>query len=172
MAEPMTTPARTELDSDVFLLERATTEHDVAERKRDATLSKASAVATLAAALVAVLAAPAFDVSGLAGGATRAFLLIAIVAFVVSIVFAAVALWSPVDPGDRPSRDELDNWTTNRFQQANVHLHVRDFTEMYVIAAQSLRKANEKAQAWLALAVAAIGFGLLMLLVTLIGEVL
>lgn len=157
--------------SDEFLLERAATEHDVAERKRDATLSKASAVATLAAALVAVLAAPAFDASGLAGGVSKVFLLVAILAFAASIVFSAVALWSPVDPGDRPSRDELDNWVTNSFREAEVHLHVRDFTEMYVLAAQSLRKSNERAQAWLGLAVAAIGFGLLMLLATLIGDV-
>lgn len=97
--------------------------------------------------------------------------MVAILAFALSIVCAAVALWSPVEPGDRPSRDELDNWVTNSFREAEVHLHMRDFTEMYVLAAQSLRKSNEEAQAWLGLAVAAIGFGLLMLLATLIEEV-
>lgn len=158
-----------ETDSEAFLLERATTEHEVAERKREATLSKAGAVATLAAALVAILAAPAFEVSDL-GGTTRWILLSAVVAFLAAILLAAVALWSPVEPGDRPSREELDNWTTHRFQVAEMRLHVRDFTEMYVLAAQSVREANEDAQAWLTRAVVAVGIGLLLLLVTLVGE--
>lgn len=158
-----------ETGSDVFLLERAATEHEVAERKREATLSKAGAVATLAAALVAILAAPAFEASNL-GTSTRWILLSAVVAFLAAILLAAVALWSPVEPGDRPSREELDNWTTHRFQTAEARLHVRDFTEMYVLAAQNVRKANETAQAWLTRAVVAVGIGLLLLLLTLAGE--
>lgn len=158
-------------DSDVFLFERAATEHDVAERKRDATLTKAGGIATLAAALVAILAAPAFDVSGLASGAIRWLLLCAIIALLGAVGFAALALSIPVEPGDRPSRDELDNWTTHRFQEANARIHVRDFTEMYVEAAHSVRNATEKAQIWLNRSVQAVGIGLFLLLVTLIVEI-
>jgi len=156
-------------DTDAFLLERATIEHDVAERKREANVSKAGAVATLAAALVAILAAPAFEASEL-GGTTRWILLLAVAAFLIAIVLAAVVLRSPVEPGDRPSREELDNWTTNRFRVAEARLHVQDFTEMYVLAAQNIRKANEEDQAWLGRAVAAVGAGLLLLLVTIVLE--
>lgn len=160
----------TELDTDVFLLERAATEHEVAERKRDATMTKAASVATLAAALVAILAAPAFDSSGLGGGVSRWLLLGAVLALLLAIVLAARALASPVDPGDRPSRDELDNWTTHRFQAADARLHARDFTAMYVQAAHSVREANEEAQARLTSSVWAVGTGLLFLLVTLVWE--
>jgi hypothetical protein len=154
-----------------FLLERAATEHDVAERKREATLTKASAVATLAAALVAILAAPAFDGSGLAGGASRWFLLLAIFVLLIALGFAALALSRPVDPGDRPSREELDNWATHRFQEAEAHLHASDFTEMYVTATHSLRTANERAQVWLACAAVAVGAGMVLILATMLLRV-
>jgi multisubunit Na+/H+ antiporter MnhB subunit len=160
-----------ELDTDAFLLERATTEHEVAERKRDATQAKAAAVATLAAALVAILAAPAFDVSGLAGGVPRWFLLGAIVALLAGVGFAALALSNPIEPGDRPSRDELDNWTTHRFQAAEARIHARDFTVMYVEAAHSVREANEKAQAQLTRAVRWVGIGLGFLFLTMFWQV-
>jgi len=151
--------------ADAFLLDRATTEYEVAERKREANLSKAGAIATLAAALAAILAAPAFDATEL-GGATRWILFLAIAAFLSAIVLAAAVLRSPVEHGDRPSRDELDNWTTDRFQTADVRLHVRDFTAMYVLATKNIRETNEDAQAWLGRAVAAVGLGLLLLLLT------
>jgi hypothetical protein len=160
------------MEADEFLFERAETEHEVAERKRDSTISKAAAVATLSAALVTILAAPAFDVSGLANGATRWLLLCAIVAFLASIASAAMALAVTVTPGDRPSRVELENWVSIGFRTSNTTNHFHDFTDMYVQATNSIRDANEKSQIWLTRSVWIVGVGLALLLVTFFFEAL
>jgi hypothetical protein len=159
------------MEASEFLFARAETEHEVAERKRDATMTKAAAVASLGAALVAVLAAPAFDLSGLAHGATRWLLLCAIVVFVAAIALAAAALAVAVKPGDRPSRVELERWITTGFRAASTIDHLHDFTAMYVTATNALRRANEKSQEWLSYAMWAIGLGLGFLLVTFFVEV-
>lgn len=174
MEEGLLNPTRqlATVDSDAFLFERATTEHEVAERKRDATLTKSTALATLGAALIAILAAPAFDSGGLAGGAAQWLLLAAVAFFLAAVAFAALSLAVPVESGDRPSRDELDNWTTHHFQLTEARIHVRDFTEMYVEAAKDVRIANEKAETWLTRAVRAMGIGLVLLLLTFVVEVL
>lgn len=159
------------MQADEFLFQRAEIEHEVAERKRDSTISKAAAVATLSAALVTILAAPAFDVSGLADGATRWLLLCAIVAFLGSIASAAAALAVTVTPGDRPSRAELENWVSTGFRTASTINHLHDFTDMYVQATNSIRDANEKSQIWLTRAVWVVGGGLAFLLVTFFLEI-
>jgi len=158
-------------DTDIFLFERAETEHDVAERKRDATVTKATAIATLSSALIAILAGPAFDLAGLDDRSTRWLLLCTILALLVSIGFAAAALSVAVVPGDRPSRIELDNWTTRGFQNSNVRNHARDFARMYVEATNNVRDANERSQARLSLSVWAVGIGLVFLLITFLVEI-
>ena len=159
------------MEASEFLFERAETEHEVAERKRDATMTKAAAVASLGAALVAVLGAPAFDLSSLADGATRWLLLGAIVIFLSAIGLAAAALAVVVTPGDRPSREELERWVTTGFRTASTTDHLHDFTEMYVEAANDIRAANEKSQRWLSYAMWAVGLGLLVLLATFTVEI-
>lgn len=154
-----------------FLFERAETEHEVAERKRDATITKAAAVASLGAALVAVLAAPAFDLTSLADGATRWLLLGAIVVLLISIGLAAAALGVVVTPGDRPSREELEDWVTTGFRTASKIDHLHDFTEMYVDATNALRAANKRSQRWLSYSMWVIGAGLALLFVTFFVEI-
>jgi len=160
------------MEASKFLFERAETEHDVAEKKRDATMTKAAAVASLGAALLAILAAPAFDVGGLADGATRWLLLCAMVAVLASIGFSAAALAVVVKPGDRPSRKELQEWIQADFRAAPTANHYHDFTEMYVTTADAVRSANDKSQRRLSNSMWAIGVGLVFLLVTFLVEIL
>lgn len=159
------------MEASEFLFGRAEAEHEVAERKRDATMTKAAAVASLGAALVAILAAPAFDLSGLAHGATRWLLLCAIVVFLASIGLSAAALAVAIKPGDRPSCLELERWVTAGFRAASTIDHLHDFTAMYITATNAIREANEKSQEWLSYAMWSVGVGLVFLLATFFVEV-
>lgn len=155
----------------MFLLERAEAEHEAAERKREATVTKATAVATLAAALIAIIAGPALDVGSLSDSATRWALLGSVVALGVAILIAALALAIGVDRGDRVSRRELDNWTTDEFRTADLPKHLHDFTEMFVEAAHNIRDANERAEARLNVAAWALGIGLVVLAIAFLVEI-
>lgn len=153
-----------------FLMGRANAEFTAAEDKRSAMVTKATAVATLGAALIAVVAAPVFGGS-VTDAATRWILLAAIVVLLVSIGFAAAALLTNVDPGDRVIREELENWTTDEFAQASVEHHERDFTAALAEGAHNVRAANERAESWMLLAVAAVAFALVLLAVAFAVEI-
>jgi hypothetical protein len=159
------------MEANEFLFKRAEAEYQVAEKKRDATITKAAAVASLGAALVAVLATPAFDLASLADGATRWLLLGAIVILLIAVALAAAALGVVVRPGDRPSRAELENWVTTGFRTASVIDHLHDFTAMYIYATNALRAANRRSQRWLSRSMWVIGLGLGLLLATFFVEI-
>jgi len=125
--------------TDNFLFERAEAEHAAAERKRETAVTKATAIATLAAALIAIIAGPAFDIAGLSDGAARWVMLSAIFVFLFAIGCTAGVLLVTVSPGERVSREEMDNWTTAVFREADALEHVRDFTEMFVSGRLRLR---------------------------------
>jgi hypothetical protein len=154
----------------VFFFERAEKEHECAERKRDAAMTKATTIAALAAALAAIVATPALDSSGLADSATRWLLLGAIVSFLAAIGFVARAVLIHVKPGERVSRRELDNWTSEEFWLADVVTHAFDLTKGFVKATKGIREANERAETWITLATAGIAVGLLLLLLAFLVE--
>ncbi len=146
-----------------FFLARAEKEHESAERKREAAMTKATAIAALAAALAAIVATPTLDGSGLDGW-SRWLLLGAVVSFLVAIGFVAVALLIHVRPGERVSRLELTNWTSERFWLTDVVTHTFDLTNSFVKATNGIRRANKQAEWWLSAATAAIAAGLILLL--------
>lgn len=146
-----------------FLFARAEAEHQAAERKREATVTKATAVATLSAALIGIVAAPALEVGGASGGFTKWLLLATIGALVGAVGFSALALMVTVSLGERASSREFGNWSTDLFQDADVAKHARDFTEMYFKATTNIRTANQDAQARLYWAVRMVGLSLFLL---------
>ena len=153
-----------------FFFERAEKEHESAERKREATMTKAAAIASLAAALTAIIAAPAFDVADLSSGASRWVLLGAIVAFLGAIGCMARVMLIQVTPGERVSRRELENWTSEDFWATDVVVHSLDLTRAFVRATQGIRSANERAETWMAWGSAGVGTGLLLLLIAFVLE--
>lgn len=148
----------------LFFFERAEKEHEAAERKREAAMTKASGIAALAAALAAIVATPALGGSGFADDASRWLLLTAIVCFLGAIGCVALAVLIHVRPGERVSRRELDNWTSEDFWATDVVTHALDLTKGFVEATKGIRRANEAAEKWITRATAAIAAGLLLLL--------
>lgn len=146
-----------------FFLARAEKEHESAERKREAAMTKATAIAALAAALAAIVATPTLDGSGL-GDWGRWLLLAAVVSFLAAIGCVAVALLIHVRPGERVSRLELTNWTSEQFWLTDVVTHSFDLTNAFVTATNGIRRANKHAEWWLSAATAAIAAGLVLLL--------
>jgi uncharacterized integral membrane protein len=157
--------------SSAFLMRRADAELTAAEDKRSATVTKATAVATLAAALIAVVAAPVLDGGSLAHSASRWILLAAIVVLLGSIVCAAGALLTNAEPGDRVIREELENWTTDEFAAASIEKHERDFTTALAEGAHNVRAANERAEPWMLWSVAAVAVALVLLAVAFAVEI-
>ncbi|HEY7456643.1 MAG TPA: hypothetical protein VH703_05150 [Solirubrobacterales bacterium] len=165
-------PEETMAAAGEFFLERAEKEYEAAEKKREAAMTKATALAALAAALAAIVAAPAFDASGLGHGATRWVLLATIVAFLVAIACIARAILIHVSPGERVSRRELDNWTSEQFWLTHTVTHTFDLTKGFIEATKGIRTANERAETWITRATASIAAGLVLLLVAFIVETL
>lgn len=153
-----------------FYFERAEKEHEVAERKRDAVMTKTAAIATLAAALAAIVAAPAFDVAGLADGASRWVLLAAVLSFLAAIGCAAQALTIHVRPGNRVSRKEMDNWTSEEFWLTDDVERNLELTKGFVSATKGIRTATEHAEAWMSGAAAGIAGGLVLMLIAFVVE--
>lgn len=154
-----------------FLFERAEKEYEAAATRREATMTKAGAVATLAVALAAIAASPALGTGGLAHDASRLMLLIATAFFVTAIGCALRIFRIRVRPGDRVSRQELENWTTEEFWVTDVVVHHLDLTKAFVQMTDNQRGANERAEMWMSRAVAAAGFGLGLMLLAFVVEV-
>jgi Na+/melibiose symporter-like transporter len=159
-------------DTIKLLLEQAAAEHRAAEGKREAAITKASGLATLAAALIAIVAAPALDMRSLSHSGTRWVMLGAILVLLGAIGCAAGALLVRPRPGERADAVELDNWTTPEFRQAALSAHSRDFIEMFVDATKNLRTANERAESWLVAAVIAVAASLVLLIGAFMVEIL
>lgn len=176
-AEQMTAALRTgsETESTMqvtgkFLFERAEKEYEAAGRKREAAMTKAGAIATLAVALAAVAASPALDTAGLAHGASRVTMLVATACFVAAIGCAVQVFRIRVEPGERVSRRELENWTSEEFWLADVAVHHLDLTKAFVRLTDGQRRANERAEAWMNWAVLGVGVGLALMLLAFVVE--
>jgi hypothetical protein len=154
----------------MFFFERAEKEQEAAERKREAAMTKATAIAALAAALAAIVAAPTLDASGLSHGGSRWVLLASIVAFLAAIGCVAQAILIHVRPGERVSRRELDNWTSEQFWFTDVVVHALELTKGFVAATKGIRRANERAEVWITWATVGIAAGLLLLLIAFFVE--
>lgn len=174
-ATPAASPEReieeTMQASGKFLFECAEKEYEAAGRKREATMTKAGAIATLAVALAAISASPALGAGGLAHDASRLMLLVATGLFVATVGCALRVFRIRVEPGDRVSRQELKNWTSEEFWVTDVVVHHFALTKAFIRMTDDQREANECAEAWMSRAITAAALGLALMLLAFIVEV-